>query len=79
MDARESRMRLMAHELSEQGLYIPRLVLHTHDTPTSSQMKPEDHHDMGVSEKEYLDLRDWQREFRDDPAVQVSVFKPTCE
>ena len=71
MDVRESRMRLMAHELADNGLHIPGLVSHPQDTATPSPMSPKDHHSVAASEKQFFDLREWQRESPHDPAVQV--------
>ena len=69
-------MRLMAHELADNGLRIPGLVSHpqAQDPATLSPMDPKDHHSVAASEKEFLDLREWQRESPHDPAVQVRRF-----
>ncbi|KAL7281107.1 hypothetical protein ACG7TL_004414 [Trametes sanguinea] len=73
LDARESRMHQMAHELCELGMDIPGLVSHSEDVADPSFIAPEVHHHIGETEKNVVDLADWQARNADDPAVQMFV------
>ncbi|KAJ8457369.1 hypothetical protein ONZ51_g11576 [Trametes cubensis] len=73
IDARESRMHAMAHELSDLGLDIPGLVSHSADVANPSSIPPEHHHHIGSSDKNFIGLREWQSEHPDDPFVETFV------
>ncbi|KAI9057376.1 hypothetical protein FKP32DRAFT_1745228 [Trametes sanguinea] len=71
LDARESRMHQMAHEIRDFGLDVPGLVSHSSDTADAIKIPPEAHHHIGETEKNAIYLPDWQAENRDDPAAQT--------
>ncbi len=71
IDAREARMFTIAHELADAGLAIPGIVSHSDDVASPLGIPPEDHHHIASSEKNYIDLREWQSENPDDPVVEV--------
>ncbi len=74
MDARESRMREMAAELTEIGVDIPGVVSHSDDVAEPVELPPEAHHHIAGREKNPVDLGVWQDDHRQDPAVQVTFL-----
>ncbi|KAI0822192.1 hypothetical protein BC628DRAFT_1327977 [Trametes gibbosa] len=73
IDARESRMHEMAHELLGIGLDIPGIASHLSDVSAPERIPPEHHHHIGNTEKNFVNLRDWQTQHSDDPIVEVRV------
>ncbi|KAI1791105.1 hypothetical protein LXA43DRAFT_889833 [Ganoderma leucocontextum] len=78
MDAHESRMRLMAQELSDIGLDIPGVVSHSGDVAEPIVMRPEEQYSIGDTEKNFVDLGDWQEGYPHDPAIQVRASLTEC-
>ncbi len=72
IDTFESRMRLMGHELVELGVDVPGIETHTRDVEEPIILRPEEHHKIGATEKNYVVLSEWQVQNHADPAVQVS-------
>ncbi|KAI0667060.1 hypothetical protein C8Q78DRAFT_1140637 [Trametes maxima] len=76
IDARESRMHDMAYELSDLGLDIPSLpVQRVSSGPEPSPIPAGQHHHIGNTVKNFVDLRQWQVENPGDPVVEDS-FHP---
>ncbi|KAL7281058.1 hypothetical protein ACG7TL_004360 [Trametes sanguinea] len=73
LDVRESRMHQMAHELHELGLDIPGLAFHPGDTAEPVTIPPSAHHHIGDTEKNIVNLGEWQAQNADDPAVRSFV------
>ncbi|KAI1782270.1 hypothetical protein LXA43DRAFT_906329, partial [Ganoderma leucocontextum] len=73
LDARETCMYHMAHELQEHSVDIPGLPSHQADTEEPRAIQASEHHHIADSQKNIISLLEWQREHPDDPAVQVSM------
>lgn len=63
----------MANELHEAGIDVPGLVSHTKDVEDARAIPPEQHHHIAPSQKNVVNLREWQAEHPHDPAVQVRL------
>ncbi|KAI0819850.1 hypothetical protein BC628DRAFT_1331981, partial [Trametes gibbosa] len=63
----------IAHELAEIGVEVPGIISHSDDVATPVCIPPEDHHHIASTEKNFVDLREWQAENPDDPVVEAFV------
>ncbi|CDO68243.1 hypothetical protein BN946_scf184842.g6 [Trametes cinnabarina] len=77
IDARESRMHSMAHELAEHGLDIPGIASPLSGDPDASPVPipPEMHHHIGDTEKNHIELRDWQTDHPVDAVLDDFVYE----
>ncbi|KAI0719739.1 hypothetical protein C8T65DRAFT_736307 [Cerioporus squamosus] len=73
LNAKEARLHRMAQELHEAGVEVPGLVSHTKDVEDARAIPPEQHHHIAPSQKNIINLREWQSEHPHDPAVQTFV------
>ncbi|RDX47354.1 hypothetical protein OH76DRAFT_1526067 [Lentinus brumalis] len=73
LDAKEGRLHRMANELHEAGIEVPGLVSHTKDVEDADPIPPEQHHHIAPSQRNIVNLREWQSDHPHDPAVQTFV------
>ncbi|KAI0668987.1 hypothetical protein C8Q78DRAFT_933009, partial [Trametes maxima] len=73
IDARESRMHSMAYELSDLGLEVPGITRQCENDSSPLLIPPEQHHHIGVTDKNYVDLRLWQTEHCGDVVAESFV------
>ncbi|KAI0039303.1 hypothetical protein FA95DRAFT_1451096, partial [Auriscalpium vulgare] len=69
IDIREARFRVMGYELREHGVNVPGL----RSRQEALDMRPQEHHQIALSQKDAIELREWRLQHPGDPALETFV------